>query len=767
MNKSLEVSTSHNFTSNTVGINGDANMDAFSSNQKVDAPPVDPVESQQTEPSTTMENTNSMDLLDSLTTNTDVDQTANSPKDNLPALPLASNIIYPLSEPGSAIDSAIESAVNDTTANSSIPPIVEAQESDIRDSTPPPAVASDATADTQVAEQSLSLDLGGESEVFPESDSLTESADLPTHTSDLPPLPIDVKSPQPPAYLEANTTTNADMEQAIFTSPTTQTQDIEMVDAPVAASKVSREREDDTEMEPSAKRTKTEDETAEHPAPEAQQVSQNGEADGARPITPYEGKEIIKILKNSSRTKGGKNFRDSVRVLWPGFADDYEAKIHNQVHLLSLENKIRKSEYPSMDAFKAEVNLLYENAALFNGVTHNITAAAKECRDSILQKVATIPAEPAAVPKAPKNKPSRSTPVAEVPPRASAARRPSRSAGTAPAPHIAPVPAPAPTFALDPTTNTPLIRRDSTVGGRPKREIHPPKNRDLAYAARPKSKKFATELKFCDDVLNEMKKGKYISFTGPFLSPVDPVALGIPQYFALIKNPMDVSTVAKKLASGDYTRAKDFETDMRLIVANCYKFNPSGNPVREMGRQFEELFNSQWAKKDQYIQDHNPAAISPSESAGDDDEESEEEEEEVQAPAGNSAATLRLIEEQNKLITLMASKKTDPGIITMQQEMVDFLKKKVDEENARAPAVKKSVKKAKATKATKKAAPVRKATGGGANKKAGNARGGRYMGTLEKEVISAGLGDLPDTVSGGVLEMIKNDQPGVDVSQCR
>jgi bromodomain-containing factor 1 len=38
------------------------------------------------------------------------------------------------------------------------------------------------------------------------------------------------------------------------------------------------------------------------------------------------------------------------------------------------------------------------------------------------------------------------------------------------------------------------------------------------------------------------------------------------------------------------------------------------------------------------------------------------------------------------------------------------------------------------------------------------------MGTLEKETISNGLMSLPDDVSGTVLDMIKADQPDVDVS---
>ena len=68
-------------------------------------------------------------------------------------------------------------------------------------------------------------------------------------------------------------------------------------------------------------------------------------------------------------------------------------------------------------------------------------------------------------------------------------------------------------------------------------------------------------------------------------------------------------------------------------------------------------------------------------------------------------------------------------------------------------------KKPKAPKAVKKAAPVKKA----AAPKKGGSQKQKYMGTLEKETISAGLMSLPDDVSGIVLDMIKADQPAVDV----
>lgn len=739
-----------------MGVNGDANIDAYSSNQTIVAPSADVVaESQQTvESSTFAENESSSPPLDSGTTNTDLAPPSTSLEENNSILP---DPRPSASDPESTISTAINAAVEDNTVTSSVPPVVEAQESDVRDTTLPPAPA----PDTEPRPSDLTFN--EESETLTAVEKMDDSALAAAHvtfdaaaTDPSPSAVTDQQLQTPPTDLGPGALPPAELEKP---SSTTQSQDIDMVDAPAPTTKVAREREDDIVVEPSAKRAKTEDDVKVSADAEAQPALSNGEAKAAKPesarITPYVSKEIVKVLKNCLRTNAGKNFRASVRELWPGFADAYEAKVPNPIDLSIIENKVKAGQYATMDDFKADINLVHSNAVLFNGNDHVISVAGKDVRDSILSKVAAIPAEPVATPKAIKNKPRRSTPVTEASSRVTPVRRPSRSAGTAAAtPH-------AQTFALDPATSTPLIRRDSTKepGGRPKREIHPPKNKDLIYSVRPKSKKFATELRFCEEVLNEIKKPKYLGFVNVFLDPVDPVASNIPNYFTVIKNPMDLSTVAKKLNSGDYARAKDFEQDMRQIVWNCLKFNPEGNAVRQLGLQFEDLFNAQWAKKDQYIQNHTPAALSPSSSAGDEDEESEEEEE-AETQSLNSAATLRLIEEQNKLITLMASKKTDPAIVSMQQDMVDFLKQKVEEENARAPPAKKATKKSKPPKATKKAGPIKK-TGGG-NKKGGNKRE-RYLGTLEKEVISAGLGELPDAVSASVLDMIKKDQPNVDV----
>lgn len=755
--KTVELSPSANeFTSSVIETNGAANNKSFVSNleQTIVAHSVDlPSESQ---PSS-LSIDNSSQLPDTNTTTSDAQLML--PEVHQPSLP-TSDAQEP--EPAPAVESAVEtvitSALEDTAATSSVPPVVEAQESDLRDTTSDLALApevqpeSTQTTDLQTEPDLPIRDMDGavDPQNLPLENGVTDHAAIP---SDAPP--------------SADAMPSLPDEEPIA-------KDEEMTDAPESAAytKVSREREDDNEEEPSAKRTKTENDTAmddipaqepqvasEAPAtPDAPAAAQNDEAapvnsESATTITPYETKEIIKILKNVVRTTGGKNFRLPVGELWPGIADNYHAQISHPVDLATMETNLRDGKYPTMDDFKAEVNLIYENALKFNNEGHTVTAAGKTVRDSILTKMNNIAPEPPAVPKATKKQARKSTPLADAAPRTTAPRRQSKSGGAAT------MAGGAQTFALDPNTSTPLIRRDSTKGdgGRPKREIHPPKNKDMPYntTTRPKNKKVAQELKFCEEVLAELKKPKHALYANAFLSPVDPVSLNIPNYFQVIKHPMDISTIEGKLKGGEYQGSKAFESDVKLMFANCFKFNPASNVVHQWGKQLEQVFNETWANKSKWFADHAPAAETPSSNGGSDDEESEEEVEvEVEEPASSTIAILseRLTEEQDKLIKLMANPKKNAPMLSMQQDMVDMIKQKIADAKAKPP-TKKVVKKAKPAKPAKKQAPAKKA-GSAATKKAG-ARRPKYMGTHEKNIISLGIQRLPEDIIKEILAMIK------------
>ena len=59
----------------------------------------------------------------------------------------------------------------------------------------------------------------------------------------------------------------------------------------------------------------------------------------------------------------------------------------------------------------------------------------------------------------------------------------------------------------------------------------------------------------------------------PFRVPVDPTALGIPDYFDIIKKPMDMSQIKKKLDIGGYTDPWQFVGDVYLMFENAWTYN--------------------------------------------------------------------------------------------------------------------------------------------------------------------------------------------------
>lgn len=58
-----------------------------------------------------------------------------------------------------------------------------------------------------------------------------------------------------------------------------------------------------------------------------------------------------------------------------------------------------------------------------------------------------------------------------------------------------------------------------------------------------------------------------------FLEPVDPIKLNIPDYFDIVKEPMDLSTIRTKLNSNQYMRATEFVRDVTLMFDNCILYN--------------------------------------------------------------------------------------------------------------------------------------------------------------------------------------------------
>ncbi|XP_070615019.1 bromodomain-containing protein 3 isoform X3 [Erythrolamprus reginae] len=152
-----------------------------------------------------------------------------------------------------------------------------------------------------------------------------------------------------------------------------------------------------------------------------------------------------------------------------------------------------------------------------------------------------------------------------------------------------------------------VARRES--GGRP---IKPPK-KDLEDGEVPqhagKKGKLSEHLKYCDSILKEMLSKKHAAYAWPFYKPVDAEALELHDYHDIIKHPMDLSTVKKKMDSREYQDAQGFAADIRLMFSNCYKYNPPDHEVVAMARKLQDVFEMRFAKMPDEPADPPPAPL--------------------------------------------------------------------------------------------------------------------------------------------------------------
>ena len=71
--------------------------------------------------------------------------------------------------------------------------------------------------------------------------------------------------------------------------------------------------------------------------------------------------------------------------------------------------------------------------------------------------------------------------------------------------------------------------------------------------------------------------------TVPLRHPVDPVKDQCPTYLEIIKNPMDLSTMKKKLTQNKYESLDAFVDDIKLICDNAATFNGKASMLAMVG----------------------------------------------------------------------------------------------------------------------------------------------------------------------------------------
>ncbi|XP_015449663.1 bromodomain-containing protein 3 isoform X1 [Pteropus alecto] len=338
----------------------------------------------------------------------------------------------------------------------------------------------------------------------------------------------------------------------------------------------------------------------------------------------------------------------------------------------------------------------------------------------------------------------------------------------------------------DPKQAKVVARRES--GGRP---IKPPK-KDLEDGEVPqhagKKGKLSEHLRHCESILKEMLSKKHAAYAWPFYKPVDAEALELHDYHDIIKHPMDLSTVKKKMDSREYPDAQGFAADIRLMFSNCYKYNPPDHEVVAMARKLQDVFEMRFAKMPDEPAEV-PALAAPAAPASGKGTESSRSSEESSSESGSSdseeerATRLAELQEQLKAVheQLAALSQAPVNKPKRKKERKDKEKRRKDKDKDkdRHKAKSEEEKKAKvappAKQAQQKKPPAKKAnstaTASRQPKKGGRQASASYdseeeeeglpMSYDEKRQLSLDINRLPGEKLGRVVHIIQSREPSL------
>lgn len=108
------------------------------------------------------------------------------------------------------------------------------------------------------------------------------------------------------------------------------------------------------------------------------------------------------------------------------------------------------------------------------------------------------------------------------------------------------------------------------------------------FLADPQKKRRNTnQLQFLGRVLAVLLKHKYVA---PFRRPVNTIKLNVPDYYQIIKHPMDFGTIRKRINNCYYYSASECIQDFATVFINCYRYNRADDDIVLMAHTLQQLF---------------------------------------------------------------------------------------------------------------------------------------------------------------------------------
>ncbi|KAJ3372619.1 hypothetical protein GGF31_001639 [Allomyces arbusculus] len=290
---------------------------------------------------------------------------------------------------------------------------------------------------------------------------------------------------------------------------------------------------------------------------------------------------IVQVLQSANSAGPFLEPVDPIRDGVPTYFDT----IDEPMDLRTLRENLENCEYATLTDFEHDVDLIFENCYRFNGREHEISGHA-----NVLRAMFRTEWKRFLVKRRNRGREGQPRPVprpapTEAPPLAYSGglhRSRKTSAGIKTEPATLAHPMSSASTSRGSSVGPPSMSSAAAAG--PSRGLHRATTPPSTAAEQPFD---ATKARKILDKLHN-----HVS-SWPFLVPVDPVALQIPQYFDIIKYPMDFGTIKTKIKNRAYASMAQFVRDVQLVYDNCFTFNRPGEPVYVAGENSQRVFRAE------------------------------------------------------------------------------------------------------------------------------------------------------------------------------
>ncbi|XP_019964284.2 bromodomain-containing protein 3-like isoform X1 [Paralichthys olivaceus] len=265
---------------------------------------------------------------------------------------------------------------------------------------------------------------------------------------------------------------------------------------------------------------------------------------------------------------------------------DYHKIITSPMDLGTIKKRLENNYYLTASECMEDFNTMFTNCYIYNKPTDDIVLMALALEKTFLQKVAEMPQTEVEIsPYTAKGKSKKGS-------------TPGGQAGTVTT--CPPTKKRMEATSTDSSSSVLTNSGDSSASKRRRESadqaVNPSKGDFVEKESlQQQSEQSGKHLKHCNDILKEMLSKKHTAYAWPFYKPVNVEALQLHDYHDVIKYPMDLSTVKKKLNRGEYQDAQEFAADVRLIFSNCYKYNPPDHEVVIGARKLQGVFETRFA----------------------------------------------------------------------------------------------------------------------------------------------------------------------------